>query len=362
MKNEDWPRFGRIAWATLGVLALAVVAGVVLRELALVVVPLLLALFPATLLVPVARWLERWRIPRTVAAIVTLLGGLILFFGVAAGTVTLVVAQLPDILESAGEGIDGVEELVGGVVPGFEIPAVDEIRGMILERIETSEEGSTGFAMQALGMAMGAVEVVAGMLLVLVVLFFYLKSGRALAEGLAGFVAPGSRERLMPLAEEAWETLGAYFRGQLLVALVDAVFIGIGLVLLGVPLALPLAALVFFGGLFPIVGALATGVLAILVAFSHGGIGIALAVTGLVLAVQQLEGNVLEPLILSQVLDLNPLVIIMSITLGAIVLGVLGAFLAVPTAAIGKRLIVRLREGTFDEGGQGGKTDPLTGC
>lgn len=360
MKNEDWPRFGRMAWATLGVLALVVVAGVVLRELALVVVPLLLALFPATLLVPAARWLERWRIPRTLAAIVTLLGGLILFFGVAAGTVTLVVAQLPDILDSAGEGIDGVEELVGRVVPGFEIPAVDEIRGMILDRIETSDEGTGDFATQALSMAMGAVEVVAGMLLVLVVLFFYLKSGRALAEGLAGFVAPGSRERIMPLAEEAWETLGAYFRGQLLVALVDAVFIGIGLVLLGVPLALPLAALVFFGGLFPIVGALATGVLAILVAFSHGGIGIALAVTGLVLAVQQLEGNVLEPLILSQVLDLNPLVIILSITLGAIVLGVLGAFLAVPTAAIGKRLIVRLREATFDEGGQGGKTDPLS--
>jgi putative heme transporter len=348
LKNENWPRYGRLAWATLGVLALAFIAGVVLRELALVVVPLLLALFPATLLVPVARWLERWRIPRTVAALLTLVGGLLLFFGVAAGTVTLVVAQLPDILDSAGEGVERLEELVGRVVPGFEVPAVDEIRGMILDRIETSDEGAGDFATQALGMVMGAVEVVAGMLLVLVILFFYLKSGRALAEGLAGFMAPGSRERIMFLAEEAWGTLGAYFRGQLLVALVDAVFIGIGLVLLGVPLALPLAVIVFFGGLFPIVGALATGTLAILVAFSDGGLGVALAVTGLVLAVQQLEGNVLEPLILSQVLDLNPLVIILSITLGAIVLGVLGAFLAVPTAAIGKRLIVRLRENTSE--------------
>lgn len=344
MNNEDWPRFGRLAWATLGVLALAVAAGIVLRELALMVVPLLLALFPATLLVPAARWLERWRIPRTLAAILTLLGGLFLFFGVAVGTVTLVVAQLPDILGSAGEGVQRLEELVGRVVPGFEVPAVDEIQGMIQDRIEMSDEGGGDFAVQALSMVMGAVEVVAGMLLLLVIVFFYLKSGRALAEGLAGFVAPGSRDRIMVLAEEAWQTLGAYFRGQLLVALVDAVLIGIGLVLLGVPLALPLAALVFFGGLFPIVGALATGALAILVAFSDGGLGVGLGVAGLILAVQQLEGNVLAPLILSQVLDLNPLVIILSITLGAIVLGMLGAFLAVPVAAIGKRLVLRLRE------------------
>jgi len=346
LKNEDWPRFGRLAWAFLGVLALAAVAGLVLRELSLVVVPLLLALFPATLLVPVVRRLERWRLPRTLAAILTFLGGLILFLGVAAGTVTLVVAQLPDVLDSAGEGIEGLEDLVGRVVPGFEIPAAGDIREMILDRLDGSDdgEGSGEIARQAISMTMSAVEVVAGMVLFLVILFLYLLSGRAMAEGLAGFLAPGSRERIMTLAEEAWETLGAYFRGQLLVALVDAVLIGIGLLILGIPLALPLAAIVFFGGLFPIVGAMATGALAVLVAFSHGGLGIALMVAGIVLAVQQLEGNVLEPLILSQVIDLPPLAIIVSITLGAVVLGVLGAFLAVPAAAIGKRLLLRLRE------------------
>jgi len=346
LKNEDWPRFGRLAWAVLGVLALAAVAGVVLRELSLVVVPLLLAFFPATLLVPLVRRLERWRLPRTLAAILAFLGGLLLLLGVAAGTVTLVVAQLPDVLDSAGEGVEGLEDLVGRVVPGFEIPAADDIREMILDRLDGSDEGagSGEIARQAISMTMSAVEVVAGMVLFLVILFLYLLSGRAMAEGLAGFVAPGSRERIMTLAGEAWETLGAYFRGQLLVALVDAVLIGIGLLILGIPLALPLAAIVFFGGLFPIVGALATGALAVLVAFSHGGLGIALVVAGIVLAVQQLEGNVLEPLILSQVIDLPPLAIIVSITLGAVVLGVLGAFLAVPTAAVGKRLLLRLRE------------------
>jgi putative heme transporter len=351
MSAADWPRVGRLAWTALGVLALVVVAGLVLRELALVVVPLVLALFPATLLVPVARRLEQWRIPRVLAAMVTLLGGLLLLAGIAAGTVTLVVAQLPDIVESAGEGIEGLEEQVRRVVPGFEVPALGELRERIQGQILDPEGGASAAAGQFVRMTLGAVEVVAGVLLFVVILFFYVKGGRSLAEGFAGFLAPGSRERVMALADEAWGTLGSYFRGQLLVALVDAIFIGVGLLLLGVPLALPLAVIVFFGGLFPIVGAVATGVLAVLVAFADAGLGVALIVAGLVLAVQQLEGNVLEPLILSQVIDLNPLTIILVITLGAVVLGVLGAFLAVPTAAITKKLVLRLREN-----GRGGGT------
>ena len=349
--STDWPRVGRLAWSALGVLALMVVAGLLLRELALVVIPLILALFPATLLMPVTRLLERRKVPRTLAAVLTLLGGLLLLGGIAAGTVTLVVTQLPDIVDSAGEGIDGLEEQVRRVVPGFEVPALDELRQRIQEQILDPDEGASAAATQFLRMTLGAVEVVAGVLLLVVILFFYLKGGRSLAEGFVGFVAPASRERIMVLAEEAWDTLGAYFRGQLLVALSDAVFIGLGLLLLGVPLALPLAVLVFFGGLFPIVGAVATGALAVLVAFADAGPGVALAVAGLVLAVQQLEGNVLEPLILSNVIDLNPLTIVLVITLGAVVLGVLGAFLAVPTAAIAKKLVVRLREGDYTKEG-----------
>ncbi len=352
--TTDWPRAGRLAWTALGILALAVVVGLALRELALVVVPLLLALFPATLLVPVARRLEAWKIPRSLAAIVSLLGGLLLLAGIATGTVTLVVAQLPEIVDSAGEGLESLEDLVDRVVPGFELPALDEVRERIQERILEGEGASPEMAGQALRMTVGAVEGLAGLLLFVVILFFYVRSGRSLVQGFLGFVAPRSREKGMVLAEEAWETLGAYFRGQLLVALVDAVFIGLGLLLLGVPLALPLAVIVFFGGLFPIVGAVATGALAVLVAFADAGPGLALVVAGLVLAVQQLEGNVLEPLILSRVIDLHPLTIILVITLGAIVLGVLGAFLAVPTAAIAKKLVVRLREGD-------GETEATTG-
>lgn len=159
------------------------------------------------------------------------------------------------------------------------------------------------------------------------------------------------------MADDAWDTLGKYFRGQLLVAFVDAVLIGLALVLLGVPLALPLAAIVFFGGLFPIVGAVVTGFLAVLVALSHGGLVLALVVAGIVLAVQQLEGNVLEPLILSHVIDLHPMAIILSITAGAVVLGILGAFLAVPVAAITKRILTH-HVGDSARSGSDGSSEP----
>jgi putative heme transporter len=359
MRFRKAQRAGRIAWSILGILGVLALSGFILRELALVVVPLVLALFPATLLVPLARRLEEWKLPRSVAAFFTLLGGIAVFGGIAVGALTLVIAEAPEIADSAGEGIEQLEQLVGRVVPDFQFPGADEALRMLREALigpepeaDPGAEGavSTGARGNAAGLAsaafritLGAVEVLAGILLTIVILFFYLRNGRSLAEGTTGFLVPDRREQVMALADDAWTTLGAYFRGQLLVALIDAVFIGLALVILGIPVAVPLAVIVFFGGLFPILGAVVTGALAVLVAFADGGLWMGLGVAGVVLLVQQLEGNVLEPLILSRVIDLQPLTVILAITLGAVVLGVLGAFLAVPVAAIVKQLVVALR-------------------
>ncbi|MEX2532062.1 MAG: AI-2E family transporter [Gemmatimonadota bacterium] len=373
MRHRGVRHAGRIAWSVLGILVVVALTGLVLRQLALVVVPLVIALFPATLLVPVSRYLERWKFPRPLAAGLTLLGGIIVLGGVAAGAITLVVSGAPELAESAGDGIERIEGLVGRVIPGFQVPARDEILGILRDSFvdssagngegqgsdaaaadEGGAEGGAGppdtgleepgnlFA-AALNVTMGAAEMLTGVLLMLVILFFYLRSGRSLAEGTAGFLFPGHRERIMEVSDGAWCTLGAYFRGQLLVAFIDGVLVGVALILLGVPMALPLGVIVFFGGLFPIIGAVITGGLAVLVAFAHGGLGIGLAVAGIVLAVQQLEGNVVAPLILSEAIDLQPLTVILAITLGTIVLGVFGAFLAVPVAAIGKQVVLEVR-------------------
>ena len=347
MSQRSFGRFGRLAWALIGILVIAVVAGYVFQRLSLLFIPLILALFPATLLVPVRRTLEGWRLPRTIAALVTLVGSLLLFALLAAGAVTLVASEVPELITSAEEGLSGVEELVQRAFPEFQIPGLDGVLDMLRDRIDPDpdEEGDSGggLASGVMSVTLGAVEILAGILLFVVILFFYLLRGRELAAGTVDFLAPSARGRVLPLADEAWETLGGYFRGQILVALFDAVLIGIGLLLLGVPMVIPLAALTFIGGLFPIVGAVVAGALAVLVAFADGGLAPALGVAGLVLVVQQIESNVLAPMILSRAVDLQPLAVILSVTLGGILLGVLGAFLAVPTAALVKQLVISLR-------------------
>jgi putative heme transporter len=196
------------------------------------------------------------------------------------------------------------------------------------------------------------VDFLTAVVLMIVIVFFVLKDGGRLWRGVADLLPGRYRSTVDEAAGRIWWTLGAYFRGQLLVALVDAIFIGLGLWLLGVPLALPLAVLVFFGGLFPIVGAFVTGLLAVLVALASEGLTTALLVLGLVVLVQQAESNLLEPLILSKVIALHPLVIILSITAGVLSFGILGAFLAVPFAA-GVARVIDMARGRTPTAGPG---------
>lgn len=347
---------GRAAWAAVGILLLVAAVGYLASLVPLVVVPVILALFPATLLVPVARWLTERRVPAALAALATIVATLVVLLGVIGAMIPLVANELPEVAESAGDGLAELDELLQQVAPGVQIGGVQELLELLQDQV--GELGDV--AAEALSAALAAAETVAGMLLLLVVLFFYLKDGRRLAEGLVALAPTSAQARVLETAERAWGTLGAYFRGQLLVALVDAVVIGIGLVILGIPMAVPLALLIFFGGLFPIVGAVVTGALAVLVALADGGLTTGLIVAGLVLAVQQLEGNVLEPLILGKSVDLHPLIILLAITAGGILLGVLGAFLAVPAAAVVNTTVTHLwgAESPSEEGGDPTPMDP----
>jgi putative heme transporter len=346
-------RLGRTSWAVVGILLFAAVIGYVLSLMPLVVIPLVLALFPATLLTPVAGWLRRIGAPDALAAIASILLGLLLIGAVIGAMIPLVVAQAPELAESASGGLQELESFLDDGPLGLDIGGVDDI--VELAQQQLGEVGD--LAPQAFTAAAAAFETVAGILLLFVVLFFYLKDGPRIGEGLASLVPQRRRARVRRLGGRAWGTLGSYFRGQLLVALVDAIGIGIGLVLLGVPLALPLAVLVFFGGLFPIIGAVVTGGLAVLVALADQGLVVGLIVLGLVLAVQQLESNVLEPLILGRAIHLHPLVILVSITAGAVVFGILGAFLAVPVAAVIAEIVEDLRGDEGDEVGEDGEAD-----
>ncbi|HVM14180.1 MAG TPA: AI-2E family transporter [Egibacteraceae bacterium] len=325
---------GRYAWAAVGIVALLVVAGLAAGRLSLVIVPLVVALFPAALLEPVADFLKRVGLPAALASLATIVGSLLVLAGVVALLVPVVAAELPALAESFGEG---VEQLLDQTP--VDIGGADELLQQARDQLGQAGE-HVGSALEA---ATTVFETVAGVLFGLVALFFYLKDGQRIAHGVRDLFPDRMQGPLSEMARRVWHTLGSYFRGQLLVALVDAVLIGLGLLILGIPLALPLAVLIFFGGLFPIVGAVVTGAVAVLVALADAGLGTALIVLGIVVAVQQLESNVLEPVVLSHATKLHPLMVIVAITAGAVTLGILGAFLAVPVAAGFARVVDYLR-------------------
>lgn len=344
-------RAGRVAWSLLGIVAVAVLVWIAVSRLAVVVVPLLLALFPAAALAPLVRWMVRHRVRRAVAALLVLVGLLAVVGGVIAAVVPQFVWQMPALIDSVSRSVRQLQPLLDRV-PGLG-------QGTSLQELaQRIGVGGDNALRIAVGYTSSAVEFLGGILLLLIALFVYLYDGQRLAGAGVGLLPRPHRERALELGERLWRTLGDFFRAQCAVAMVDAVLIGTGLVLLGVPLALPLAVLVFLGAFFPYIGATVSGLLAVLVAFAAGGPGLALAVLALVVGVQVLEGNLVEPYIAGRMVRVRPFIVIVAIGVGGTLLGVLGAFLAVPAAACLARLVAFLREEEADSGDSAGPRSP----
>jgi predicted PurR-regulated permease PerM len=214
-------------------------------------------------------------------------------------------------------------------LPG-EAPSLDGLRGRIEQwGRQHAEVVATGAASGATALATG----LTGLLLVLVLTFFFVRDGRRLVRAALSVLSPERRRLACATADKAWRTLSRWVRGTALVALIDATGIGVGLLILGVPLALPLALLTFLGGFVPVIGAVLAGLVAVLVAWAAVGTQAALITLGIVVAVQQLEGNVMQPMIMGRVLPLHPAVVLLAVTVGALVAGIAGALVAVPLLA-----------------------------
>jgi predicted PurR-regulated permease PerM len=184
------------------------------------------------------------------------------------------------------------------------------------------------------GVAITFFEIIAGFILALVVAFFFIKDSEKITGWIMARLSPEKRDLVGGAGERAWFTMGGYIRGTATIALVDAVFIGLGLLIIGVPLVLPLAVITFFGAFIPILGAVTAGALAALVALVTVGLREALLVVAVTTFVQQTESNLLEPIVMARAVKLHPVVILFALTAGAILGGILGAFLAVPIAAV----------------------------
>lgn len=317
----------RIALIAVGLVVLGYVIGMFWS----VVWPVILAVLLTTVLGPPATAMVRRGVPPALASVIMLLLAVGVITGIFVAIAPSVVGQSQEIAAGVVAGLSQIQGWLAG--PPFNLGdgQLGDLLDTATRQLQQSATTIAGGVLTGVtAFASGLVNVV----LALVLAFFFVKDGPRFLPWLTSVVGPSVGRHLGEVLGRMWAVLGGFIRVQALVSLIDAVLIGIGLVVLGVPLALPLAVLTFLGGFIPIIGALVAGALAVLIALVTQGLTTALIVLAIIVAVQQLEGNVLQPMLQGQSLKLHGAVVLLGVTAGGSLGGIGGAFLAVPVAAV----------------------------
>jgi predicted PurR-regulated permease PerM len=313
------------------VAAAVVVLGYVLGKLWVILLPIVLGLLIATVLWPPTRFLRRHGWPPALAASLVLLAFLAALGGIVAAIAPSVADQVTELADQATAGLQDVQEWLQGPPVNLQEGQIDDAVDSVIDNIQGNAQNIAGYAVTGVSaVGNGLINLV----LALVLCFFFLKDGTRWVPWLSAQTGPRAARHVAALSQKTWSTLSEFIRQQALVGFVDAFFIGIGLWILDVPLVLPLAILTFFGAFIPIIGAFVAGAFAVLVALVDQGFTTALIVLIIVLAVQQLEGNVLQPIIQGRGFNLHAAVVILAVTAGGSLSGIIGAFLGVPVAAL----------------------------
>ena len=326
---------GRAAVRGVQLLVLIAVAAVVfyvLLAVKVVVLAVLVALILASAVRPLVSALERHGWHSAPAAAVVFLSLLLLLGGVVTGVVLGIRGSLPDLTTAAASGWRQLQDLVhGGPLP---VPLDANTVNDALSQVGDYLKSATARDSAITGLSVAA-EVLTGTVLMVIVLFFFLKDGPRLWAFVLRWFRGSTRARLAESGDRAVGILGGYVRGISLIATVDAVLIGIGLLVVGVPLVIPLTVVMFLSAYVPIVGAITAGAMAALVALVAKGPLAALIVVGVVFVVHHVEGYFLHPVVMGHTLSLHGLVVLLVLAAGSILGGVAGAVLAVPLTAVG---------------------------
>ena len=315
------------------ILILVIAAVYAFVQLKVVVIPVLIALILASALSPLVGWLSK-KMPRALATVLSLLAVVVVLGGAITLIVLSVESQWDSLSDSVQAGIDTVVEFFNTGPIQISQSQIDSAQAALGDFLTSSAFGTGAIA----GVS-AAIQVITGFVLGAFVLFFFAKDGPTIWTFLLKPLKAETHAKARRAGGEAVKTLGGYVRGTAIVAFVDAFFIGLGLFILQVPLALPLAVLVFIGAFIPIVGATATGIIAALVALVTVGPLSSLIVLIIVILVNQLEGNFLSPVVLGNAIKLHPLVVLVALTTGTVLGGIIGTLLSVPIAAVGWSIV-----------------------
>ncbi|MBV9089379.1 MAG: AI-2E family transporter [Mycobacteriaceae bacterium] len=343
------------AWRLLVIFTALLALLWVIKHLEVIFVPVALAGMLTALLLPGVDWLDRHGVPRGWAVLLLLLFGLAVLGGILTFVVTQFIDGLPGLIEQVTHSIDTARNWLISGPAHLSRQQIDNAGNSAIQALRNNQERLTTGALSTAGTI---TEIVTGAFVVLFTLIFFLYGGRNIYEFVTRIFPAGVREKVRDAGRAGFGSLIGYVRATFLVALVDAVGIGTGLAIMGVPLALPLASLVFLGAFIPLVGAVLSGFLAVVVALLAKGFIYALITLGLLIAVQQLEAHVLQPLVMGRAVSIHPLAVVLGISTGGVLSGIVGALLAVPTIAFLNSAVRVLIERPQDIGAPGERAQP----
>jgi predicted PurR-regulated permease PerM len=305
--------------------------GMVALKLLVLVIPLVVAVLLSTVLAPTACSLERRGWSPISAAAGTVGGGVLAAIAIFSVIVPTFVAEIGDLAATVETGVRQLGESVAGGPLGLTEAQIDR---SIDQAVEDFQGSGGSVARGVISGALLATQWATATVLAIFLTFYFVKDGPQIWRWIVTLFGPQRRPAINEMGIRSWNVLSAYFRGVALVATVDALLIGAGLLMLGVPLAVPLIVLTFFAAFFPIVGAIVAGAAAVLVALAAEGAVAAGIMLGVIIVVQQVEGNILYPVVVGRQLRLHPVAMLAALTAGGVLGGVAGAFLAVPVAAV----------------------------
>ena len=350
------------SWRSIVVLVAIGVALWLLSKISSVVLPVLIALLLAALLAPLTGWLNKKGIPRGGAAAIAFSGFIVVVLGLFGLVGQQIYSGMPDLVKQVIAGVSGISGWLASSPFGIDATTISSY---IDEAIKTATNFFQNNSSQLLGGALQATSSVGtfltGMAVCLFTTFFFLYDGQNIFKWVMSLLPVPARPVATGAALKGWTTLVQYVRVQILVAAVDAIGIGIGAAFLGIPLVIPMTVLVFLTSFVPVVGAIASGAVAVLVALVSNGLISAVIMLAVVIAVQQIESQVLQPFLMGKAVSVHPLAVILAVTGGGFLFGIVGALFAVPLVAVLNSVvsyIVRTNAGDAEDAEEDPPRDP----
>ncbi|MEO6199616.1 MAG: AI-2E family transporter [Cryobacterium sp.] len=347
---------GAWSWRLVAIAAAAAVFIFLIVQLRLIVIPVLVAVLVSALLVPFVSFLVRHRWPRGLAIALALVGTLAIVGGLITLATTQIAAGSAGLSTQFQASIDSLKAAL--LASPLQITET-ELNAYLQDASKALQSESQFFVTGALSVGSSLGHLLTGLLLTVFSLLFILLDGKRIWAWVVRIFPRRARAAIDGAGIAGWTTLGNFAKVQILVASIDALGIGVGAALLGVPLAIPIGILVFLGSFIPIVGAVATGIVAVIIALLFNGPGFALAMLGIVLLVQQVEGHVLQPLIMGTAVKVHPLAVVLAVGAGTLLAGIPGALFAVPIAAVLNVMISYIHGGAWRSVPPSPETDVL---